>query len=544
MNNQEVDAYLHAFDSFPSSTLPTLFDFPHQYTPNPWAIGASIQLQRIIAERIKHDFSSMGKMFGVLVVKHKNSIKYLASFSGKIDETTLIHGFVPPIYNTLDNSAFFKQGESQLNSLTEKIEGLVNGSTLRNLKNEITDLETSFQSSIQALKTTIQLNKEKRNEIRSNPHLSDHSKKALEEASKQEQLALKRQKKLHRLELQRMNGRIESIEKEVIELKKIRHDKSIALQRQLFDSYILCNFQQEYASVLSIFELYSGVIPPAGTGECALPKLLHFAAINQLIPICFAEFWWGNSPVGEVRKHGHFYPACRAKCEPLLSFLLRGKPTMKNPILDTVVQSPLTIVFEDDHLMVVDKPSGLLSVPGRTSLDTVEYRLKLMFPQYPFLKAAHRLDMGTSGLLVIAKNELAHTRLQGLFEKRKVNKTYVALLDGTIDVFQGEITLPLRLNLDHRPHQMVCYEHGKKAITKFKVLGVENGKTKIEFIPKTGRTHQLRVHSAHSKGLNCAIVGDELYGNKKERLYLHASNLSFVHPILNIEIRFSSEAPF
>jgi len=192
MNNKEVGGYLHTFDSFPSSPLPNTFDFPHQYNPNPWAIEAAIQLQRIIPKRINHDFSSMGKMFGVLVVQQKNSIKYLAAFSGKIDETTLIHGFVPPIYNTLDNSAFFKQGESQLNSLTEKIEGLVNGSTLRNLKNEITELEASFQASIQALKSTIRINKEKRAQIRSSPHLSDDRRKALEESSKQEQLALKK----------------------------------------------------------------------------------------------------------------------------------------------------------------------------------------------------------------------------------------------------------------------------------------------------------------------------------------------------------------
>jgi tRNA pseudouridine32 synthase/23S rRNA pseudouridine746 synthase len=484
----------------------------------------------------------MGKMFGVLVVKQKNSIRYLAAFSGKIDETTLIHGFIPPIYNTLDNSAFFKQGESQLNSLTKKIEELVNGSTLRNLKNEITELEANFQSSIQALKSTIRINKEKRAEIRSGPHLSDDRRKALEESSKQEQLTLKRQKKMHRLQVQQLNERVESIENEIIDLKKLRQDKSIALQQQLFDAYIISNFQQEQASVLSIFEQFSGEIPPAGTGECALPKLLHFAAAQALTPICFAEFWWGKSPIGEVRKHGMYYPACRAKCESLMHFLLRGVPTMKNPVLEQVPTNTPEIIFEDTVILVINKPSGMLSVPGRTAINSAEDLLKLRYPSLPYLKAVHRLDMGTSGILIFAKNAKAHANLQSQFQKCKVKKTYEAILDGVIAETTGNITLPLRLNTDHRPHQMVDFEHGKKAKTAFKIIAIKNGKTHIEFYPSTGRTHQLRLHASHPLGLNCPILGDELYGTSSDRLYLHAKEIEFQHPMLrkNINLKLNS----
>jgi tRNA pseudouridine32 synthase/23S rRNA pseudouridine746 synthase len=248
--------------------------------------------------------------------------------------------------------------------------------------------------------------------------------------------------------------------------------------------------------------------------------------------------------VGEVRKHGHYYPACRAKCEPLLDFLLHGIPKQNNPILKTVATHPISIVFEDDHLMVIEKPSGLLSVPGRSSMDSVEDRLRLMFPHFPFLKAVHRLDLGTSGLMVIAKNEGSHTELQRQFEKRKVEKKYLAILEGSLSKTSGEISLPLRLNLEHRPHQMVCFEHGKKALTTYKVLSTFNNQTRILFTPTTGRTHQLRVHAAHPNGLNCPILGDELYGNKKDRLYLHASYLSFQHPTLKTKLTFDSNAPF
>ena len=544
MSKSYVEQYLQAYHVLPTGPLPTLFDFPHQYVPNEWAQTAAEQIQELIPNTFNHEFNTLGKMFGVLVVDTPVGIRFLAGFSGKIDESTQFPGFVPPIYDTLNTEAFFKQGELELNDLTHRINELSTGEQFRAILKEKSQYELNAQDQIAELKKSIKVKKEQRDTIRRTPNLPAELETQLANESKQEQLILKKLKKEIQTRLEEISAKISLIQDEITDLKTERTNQSIALQHQLFKAYNLLNFNGESSTVLDVFTAFNGDIPPSGTGECALPKLLHFAALNQLKPICFAEFWWGLSPVGEIRKHGHFYPACRAKCEPILGFMLQGISVAKNPVLSIINTSPLRILYEDDFLVIIDKPSGLLSVPGRSDLDSAEDRLALREGTGAYIKAIHRLDMGTSGILMFAKSPEILAAMQTQFAKNQVTKTYEAILDGIPKELEGVITLPLRLNLAHRPHQMVCFEHGKKTLTEFNVLEFKDKKTRIEFYPKTGRTHQLRMHAAHPLGLNCAILGDELYGVAKERLYLHAKELNFTHPVELKKMTINSKANF
>jgi tRNA pseudouridine32 synthase / 23S rRNA pseudouridine746 synthase len=544
MSKSYVEQYLHIYNVLPTAPLPTLFDFPHQYVPNEWAQTAAEQLQELIPNTFNHEFNTLGKMFGVLVVDSPLGIGFLAGFSGKIDESTQFPGFVPPIYDTLNTDAFFKQGERVLNDLTHRINQLSTGESLSEILKQKYEYELDAQEQITVLKNSIKAKKDLRDTIRNSPNLTAELESQLANESKQEQLILKNLKKEIHARLEEINAKISLIQDEITALKEKRTNQSIALQQELFKAYRLVNFNGEASTVLDVFKAFNGDIPPSGTGECALPKLLHFAALNQLKPICFAEFWWGRSPAGEIRKHGHFYPACRAKCEPILGFMLQGISVAKNPILSIINTTPLRILYEDDFLIIIDKPSGLLSVPGRSDLDSAEDRLALREGKGAYIKAIHRLDMGTSGILMFAKSPEILAAMQTQFAKNRVTKTYEALLDGIPKELEGIITLPLRLNLDHRPHQMVCFEHGKKTHTEFNVLEFKDKRTRIEFYPKTGRTHQLRVHAAHPMGLNCAILGDDLYGTASDRLHLHAKEIECWHPVFNQPLKISCETPF
>jgi len=544
MSKSYVEQYLHIYNVLPTAPLPTLVDFPHQYVPNEWAQAAAAQLEELIPKTFVHDFNTLGKMFGVLVVDSPLGIGFLAGFSGKIDESTQFPGFVPPIYDTLNTDAFFKQGERVLNDLTHRINQLSTGESLSEILKQKYEYELDAQEQITVLKNSIKAKKDLRDTIRNSPNLTAELESQLANESKQEQLILKNLKKEIHARLEEINAKISLIQDEITALKEKRTNQSIALQQELFKAYRLVNFNGEASTVLDVFKAFNGDIPPSGTGECALPKLLHFAALNQLKPICFAEFWWGLSPIGEIRKHGHFYPACRAKCEPILGFMLQGISVAKNPILSIISTSPLRILYEDDFLVIIDKPSGLLSVPGRSDLDSAEDRLALREGNGAYIKAIHRLDMGTSGILMFAKSPEILAAMQTQFAKNRVTKTYEALLDGIPKELEGIITLPLRLNLDHRPHQMVCFEHGKKTHTEFNVLEFKDKRTRIEFYPKTGRTHQLRVHAAHPMGLNCAILGDDLYGTASDRLHLHAKEIECWHPVFNQPLKISCETPF
>jgi tRNA pseudouridine32 synthase/23S rRNA pseudouridine746 synthase len=272
---------------------------------------------------------------------------------------------------------------------------------------------------------------------------------------------------------------------------------------------------------------------------------MQYAFSHELKPIALAEFWWGQSPKSEVRRHGHFYPACRGKCEPILGHMLKGMELDENPMLSNRNQvEDIPVIYEDEYLLIINKPPEFLSVPGVHVEDSIQWRMKQQYPEATGPMVAHRLDMSTSGLMIIAKTMEVYKFLQRHFMRRSVQKRYEALLEGMVEGEEGTIDLPLRLDIDDRPRQLVCYEHGKAARTHWKVVERKNGRTRIHFYPVTGRTHQLRVHAAHHLGLNCPIVGDDIYGKMGKRLHLHAAFIKFKHPVTHKMVSFEVEASF
>jgi len=316
--------------------------------------------------------------------------------------------------------------------------------------------------------------------------------------------------------------------------------RSEELQHWLFDHFFVLNGQGEQRTLTDIFSQTPQRVPPSGAGECCAPKLLQYAFSRGYRPLCMAEFWWGESPRGEVRHHLHYYPACQGKCKPILRFMLQGMDVDSNPLADQEGRD-VEIVYEDEAIVVISKPAGMLSVPGRTGRESAE---SLLSRRYQFVKMAHRLDMATSGLLVAAKSPDVYRALQQQFERREVRKRYVALLDGVPEKREGTVRLPLMPDFINRPCQRVDYENGKLAITSYRVVGVEEGRARVLLYPKTGRTHQLRVHCAHRDGLGCPIVGDALYGTPAARLYLHAEWMEIVHPLSQKVVRFERKADF
>jgi tRNA pseudouridine32 synthase/23S rRNA pseudouridine746 synthase len=357
--------------------------------------------------------------------------------------------------------------------------------------------------------------------------------KQLSKESQQESIQLKQMNYYWKETIAQARQKLADFEANIQRLKDERKAKSAALQQKLFQQYSFLNQNGETKSLGAIFDNN----PPASAGECAAPKLLHHAFQHQLQPIALAEFWWGQSPKSEIRKHGHFYPACTGKCKPILAHMLVGLNVDDNPLLQNPAENKeLTFLYDDAYLSVVHKPAEFLSVPGKAIRDSVYTRYQARFPEATGPLIVHRLDMSTSGILLLAKSTEVYLQLQAQFMKRTVQKRYMALLNGTIDQDRGVINLPLRVDLDNRPNQLVCYQHGKPAKTLWEVVERREHTTLVHFYPITGRTHQLRVHAAHTEGLNAPIVGDDLYGTKADRLYLHAERIRFWHPVLGKEM--------
>lgn len=317
--------------------------------------------------------------------------------------------------------------------------------------------------------------------------------------------------------------------------------RSIALQRWLFSQYSFLNAEGVSAS---ISQLFGETIPPSGTGDCCAPKLLQAAYKNGITPLCMGEFWMGQSPKQEIRTEGNFYPSCSAKCKPLLRHMLIGLDVEPNPLLKTI-KEPLSIVYQDEDIVVVNKPSGMLAVPGKDALPNVQEEIQELFPQATGPLIVHRLDMDTSGLMVLALNEASYHNLQEQFVQHKVSKRYTALLEHEIPIGQaGRIDLPICPDITDRPRQMVNYDYGKRSITEYKVTGNINGHAVVHLWPHTGRTHQLRVHMAHPSGLGNPIMGDRLYGTAGKRLCLHAEELSITHPTTGEQRKFEVIQPW
>ncbi|MBE0470787.1 MAG: RNA pseudouridine synthase [Methyloprofundus sp.] len=538
--------------------LPERFTFPFYYQPHPLCLLATKELQQHLKsqQQWQHNFglsgdetNAIGKMFGVLLVQNqRNEIGYLAAFSGKLAGQNHWAKFVPPVFDMLTEDSFFLAQQKQINQINQQIEVLENNP-------QLALLTASLQAEIDAAKRQLAEHREKiiagRMARKAQRTAAAHTegflalKHKLGQESINEKLQL-RDLNLHWNErIQKAEANLNKLTTELTALKNQRKDLSAALQKKLFTQYQFLNAQGQLKSLYDIFQATTQMTPPAGAGECATPKLLHYAFKHHLKPLAMAEFWWGASPKSEIRKHQNFYPACQGKCQPILEHMLAGLNIDDNPLLtNPALGKSIDIIYQDEVMLVINKPAEFLSVPGKRIEDCVYLRIKQSFPKATGPLIVHRLDMSTSGLMVIALSKEAHKALQKQFIKRTVKKRYVALLDGLIKQESGIIDLPLRVDLDDRPRQLVCYEHGKPAKTQWQVIEHKNQQTRIYFYPITGRTHQLRVHSAHIKGLNTAIVGDDLYGNKGERLHLHAETLEFTHPLTKELMCFQVDAAF
>lgn len=547
--------------------LPEKFTFPFYYEPHTLSKIAAQELQDYLQSQtdFEHNFGLqenqegliIGKMFGVLVCQNrKGELGYLWAFSGKLANVNHLPFFVPTIFDMLQEDGFFRKEEEILNSINRQIEFLENSDELRTKEIQLQATKIEAATDIQNQKNKIKRLKIERDEKRNsftNLSLSENGtsncelvKQTLEhelsEESKRESILLKKMTKYWNFQIMNAQKEVDLFLDKINSLKEERRQKSGTLQQKLFAEYSFLNLYGERKSIGEIFDNN----PPAGAGECAAPKLLHYAFEHQLKPIAMAEFWWGQSPKSEIRKHKQFYPACKSKCEPiLLSHMLKEIDMDINPFQENPAEGKdIEIVYEDEVLLVVNKPAEFLSVPGKIISDSVYARIKARYPNATGPLIVHRLDMSTSGLLLIAKNEDIYKQLQSQFIKRTIKKRYVALLDGIVYKKEGTIDLPLRVDLDDRPRQLVCYEHGKSAQTKWEVIAIENNNTRIYFYPISGRTHQLRVHASHELGLHTPIIGDDLYGTKSNRLHLHAECLTFVHPISKEEITIQKEAEF
>lgn len=540
--------------------MPERFTFPFYYTPHPLCILAAKELQHHIKSiDWQHDFGlsdttaeAIGKMFGVLLVQNnKGEVGYLSAFSGKIADSNHHAKFVPPVFDMLTDGGFFREGQNELKQLSHHIKLLASNP-------EITLLEQALAVEQQASNRQISIHRSsmiegrknrKEQRLRATIKLNENDFVALkDELGKQ---SIKQKNTLRDLTFY-WNARINKAEKslkvlldDISKLKNKRKTLSTALQQKLFEHYHFLNTQGIEKNLSDIFKDTVHKIPPAGAGECATPKLLHYAFSNNLKPLAMAEFWWGASPKSEIRRHLNFYAACLGKCQPILTHMLEGIALDENALLINPAEGQnIDIIYQDDAMVVINKPAEFLSVPGKNIEDSVYLRMKQQFPNAKGPIIVHRLDMSTSGLMVIALSKQAHKNLQKQFINRTVKKRYVALLDGLLTADKGIINLPLRVDFNDRPRQLVCYDYGKAAETHWRLIEQKQGKSKVYFYPKTGRTHQLRVHSAHSKGLDMPIVGDDLYGQKTNRLHLHAESLEFAHPITKEEMKFKIDAAF
>lgn len=500
-----------------------------------------------------------GKMFGILLYKEKtndccnkkgelqdacNHGGWLWAFSGQIGGRFLWPDFVPAVFDYLDEDGYFKTHEREISAINHKISELETSDELRKLQEEYSRLEAEGEADIEHYRQLMKAAKFERDLIRGKG-LSDDAQLIRES---QYMKAEFHRKKLHWKEKKELSdAKINGLIGEIRLLKLQRQQKSDALQRWLFEQFVFSNpnDKTEKHNLIEIFETYyrrynlmggrvqGNMIPPSGAGECCEPKLLHYAMEHDLEPLEMGMFWWGESPKQEIRHHLQFYPACNGKCRPILESLL---------LMDTRQEAiakadALKEIFSDDYVIVVDKPAGMLSVPGRSEKPSVFSILKARYPDCEELQMVHRLDMDTSGLIVVAKTREVHKNLQRQFSEHTIKKEYQAVLSEPLKNKGGVISLPLRPDFDDRPRQVVDHENGKEAVTEY--LATDEPRT-VRLFPQTGRTHQLRVHCAHKEGLANPIKGDRLYGQKADRLYLHAAYLEFTHPVTGKRMGFKS----
>lgn len=543
-----------------------------------------------------------GKMYGVLVVEAPGGcLAFLAAHSGLLGGRNDWPFFVPPVFDAQQPDGHFKTKEREISGMNRRIAELMQRPQLFEARQRLEQVRQQTGRVIAREREEVKARKARRDTMRrEQPQMDDATKAMLIRESQHDKAQLRRLMKSCEASVAEHQEALDVLEREIAALKRERREGSDALQRWLFDQYVMLNAKGMRRTLIDIFARFNGTLPPAGAGDCCAPKLLQFAYAHNLRPVSLAEFWLGAPPPTEVRRHLQFYPPCRSKCYPILQFMLQGldaplpgaeevyplreegggttndeKGSLDdkasigtneahadkasfddNGFLDAQGHiykkcgASLHIIYEDEQMAVVSKPSGMLSVPGKSCRLSVESIVREHYgiaADVPVI--VHRLDMDTSGLLLIARTREAHKALQQQFLDHTVSKSYLALLEGVPhegltgehvvwhSSHTGTITLPLRPDLDDRPRQLVDFVHGKPAVTRFRLLKVIDGHQLIALTPVTGRTHQLRMHCAHHLGLNCPILGDPLYGNAIEpsaniaqRLYLHAEQITFRHP--------------
>ena len=603
---------LHALStSIPS---PRQFTYPFCYEVDPLAEAASLELQRYIADAdLMSTEKGCGKMFGVLVVEYEDEEGalqrgFLAAYSGLLGGRNDWPYFVPPVFDAQQPDGHFKRTEREISAINREIAAIEHDAEYLQSVEQHEQTKKRLQAEVDAFKAEVDAAKVRR----------DARRKSGEPLSEEEQAEMIRESQFMKAELRRRRKAMEQADSTLTtqhstflkSLQRKRKQMSDELQRWLFSAYRMLNAKGEERDLIDIFREYTHAMPPAGAGDCCAPKLLQYAYLHHLRPVCMAEFWWGESPASEIRHHLHYYPACRSKCLPILTHMLKGLDVAPNPLAQKRHNAEPRVLYADEYIMVVDKPAGMLSVPGKVesvrsefsdsaNISVEEYFANLQLPtnsqftteqftigeadnsklkiqNSKFLKAAHRLDMDTSGLLVLARTEQAYVELQRQFASRETVKRYEAVLSGVPTQNSKlktqnsstqpsgcleAISLPLIADINDRPRQRVDMEHGKPALTLYNIVEVravdantavayttkkvDKRRTLVHLYPKTGRTHQLRVHCAHPLGLACPILGDPLYGTERaDRMYLHAAELTFRHPVTDETMHFLSPSGF
>lgn len=543
---------------------PHQFTFPFCYEPHPLCRLAAAEVEHHIVESgVWQGETSCGKMFGVLVVRYELGVRnyelgvrscelgFIAAYSGLLAGRNDWAYFVPPVFDAQQPDGHFKVTERSISDINREIDCIRHSDEYKRVKAEEAALRQKAADRIAAMKQHIASAKAERDRRRSDAqaglvHISEAETAAMTRESQTLKADLRRLKQRLDMELSAAHALTFQYDERIAALRQRRRSMSDELQRWLFMQYRMLNARGEERNLIDIFSTTTHGIPPAGAGDCCAPKLLQYAYSHGLQPVCMAEFWWGESPRQEIRHHLSYYPACHSKCLPILTHMLQGLDVEPNPLTATASEE-LKIVYEDDAICVVDKPAGMLSVPGKDNVESVESIMRQRWHQYdgnPIM--VHRLDRDTSGLMVVARTLEAYHSLQQQFACRTAAKRYEAVLDGVPALQQGTISLPLMPDITDRPRQRVDMEHGKPSVTTYRVVSTQNHRTLVWLFPHTGRTHQLRVHCAHPLGLATPILGDPLYGRgtAAPRMYLNAAELEITHPVTGRRMQWKSESAF
>ena len=549
--------------------FPERMNNPLDYQPHPLCIAVCKELQTYLSEREDwREEIDKGKMFGVLIVENAQpasgapKIGYLAAYSGQIGGRSDWDDFVPAVFDYLQPDGYFKTHEAEISGINQSIRKLEANTHMKEAKGLILQLQEERKHTIAAYQEKIKKAKAKRDARREAGSLNPEEEAEMVKESQFMKAELRRLKK-SLSEKTSLETEYEAYQADILSLKQLRKTLSDALQQWLFSQFRMQNHEGESKDLLEIFRDAAlrdypqatiatsriaalKMVPPAGSGECCEPKLLQYAYSLGYKPLQMAMFWWGESPKEEIRHHLHFYPACNGKCKPILQWMLPAS-TFEPAAVDLSLYNKVETLYEDREIAVIHKPEGLLSVQGKDAAQPSVYALmRSKYPEATGPLIVHRLDMSTSGVMMIAKTEFAYHRLQKAFLNHQIQKKYVAIISGKVIPEKGIISLPLMPDYLDRPRQIVDHELGKEAITEYEVLEpVDDSHLRIALYPKTGRTHQLRVHCAHQEGLNAPILGDPLYGNEMAaRLHLHAEEITFEHPLTGKKMTITRKADF